>query len=605
MTSEKSIDDLVQEWLELDQNPETRSEIEALAEAGNTKELELRLRNRIQFGTAGLRSKLQAGFSRMNDLTVLQASQGLAAYVVKTLPDALNRGIVIGHDHRHHSYDFARLTACAFIHKGFRVYYYDKLVHTPLVPFGVDVLSAACGVMITASHNPAPDNGYKVYWSNGCQIIKPHDKGISRSIDENLTPWIWDKNLVDRSELVIRPIENVEEKYYRALARFADGYKVSQSLRIMYTPMHGVGLPYMEKAASILGAKTDVNFFSVPEQIMPDPDFPSIKFPNPEEPGALDLAMKRADERGIKIVLASDPDADRFSAAINITNKGWHQLSGDEIGILFAYFIYHTTKVGDKSKLAMINSTASSQILKAFAEKEGFHYEETLTGFKWIGNKAIDLEKEGYRVPFAYEEAIGYMIEGIHDKDGIGAGVMFIKLLCWIDAQDIFGSSSGSGSGSASPADDIDALLEIIYSKYGYFKNRNSYYISPEPAITAKVFKYIRNLKSNSDGSYTYPQEVGGRKITRWRDLTVGYDSSTSDHIPLLPVSKSSEMITFELDNIVRVTLRGSGTEPKLKVYVEARSDKSMDHAQSIADKVWDALDHEWLRPEETGLLRT
>ncbi|KAK9480495.1 hypothetical protein V1514DRAFT_325575 [Lipomyces japonicus] len=590
MAELKSIQDLANEWISLDQNPDTSNEIKSLVAANNIAELEKCLRNRIQFGTAGLRSKLQAGFSRMNELTVLQASQGLATYVERTVTNAKERGIVIGHDHRHNSLAFAQLTACAFITKGFKVYYYDKLVHTPLVPFGVEILSAACGVMITASHNPAPDNGYKVYWDNGCQIISPHDKGISKAIDENLVPWVWNKDLVNSSSLVERPLKQIEDAYFTVLAKLAGGKHIDPALKFVYTPMHGVGLPYALKATALVGASPGVNFFNFPEQSEPDPDFPTVKFPNPEEHGALDLPIKFADEHLISIVLASDPDADRFNAAVKGKNGKWVQLNGNEIGILFAYYIYQSKK--DKN-LAMLNSTASSRILSAFAEVEGFYYEETLTGFKWIGNRALELEKKGYVVPFAFEEAIGYMFEGLHDKDGISATLVFLKLVDW--ASSIFKD--------VPPAEGVLQLLNEIYLKYGYFESNNSYYVSLDPAVTERVFAGIRSIKNSEEGLYQYPETVGARKVTYWRDLTIGYDSSTPDHVPLLPVSKSSQMITCSLDDNVRITIRGSGTEPKLKVYIEAKSN-STDSAKAIARAVWHDLEKEWFKPDETGLLK-
>ncbi|KAK9376799.1 uncharacterized protein V1513DRAFT_438168 [Lipomyces chichibuensis] len=593
MASQKSIHELAEEWLSLDRNPDTRKEIEDLLAGNNVAELERRLRRRIQFGTAGLRAKLQAGFSRMNDLTVLQASQGLAVYVAQTVPDALEKGIVIGHDHRHHSYDFARLTACAFITKGFKVHYFDKLVHTPLVPFGVEALGAACGVMITASHNPGPDNGYKVYWSNGCQIIPPHDEGIAACIEQNLTPWVWDKDLVHGSPLVGRPLERVADQYYKVLGNLVQGTSINPAMRFVYTPMHGVGLPYAIRAAALIGAECDTNMFTVAEQAHPDPDFSTVKFPNPEEQGALDLAMKTSDGLGISLVLANDPDADRFSAAVKGADGKWMQLTGNELGILFAYFIFQTEP--DKSKIALLNSTASSQILRSFSDIEGFYYEETLTGFKWLGNRALELEKQGYKVPFAFEEAIGYMFHGLHDKDGIGAMLMFIKLLCWIE-ETISGNSMTRAQG-------IILCLEEIYSKYGYFEDKNSYYVSLDPAVTAGIFRSIRTMTPSESGEYRYPETVGSRNVTYWRDLTVGYDSSTPDNVPLLPVSKGSEMITCILDNSVRVTIRGSGTEPKLKVYVEAKS-ASREMSKQLAEEVWDDLEREWFKPRETGLLR-
>ncbi|KAK9473992.1 uncharacterized protein V1510DRAFT_413294 [Dipodascopsis tothii] len=628
MDAKQSISELAAEWLRLDQAADTRREIEALLAADNTAELERRLRKRITFGTAGLRAKMEAGFSRMNDLTVLQASQGLARYVEANVPDALARGIVIGHDHRHHSEDFARLTACAFLTAGFKVHFFDELVHTPLVAYATAALGAACGVMVTASHNPAADNGYKVYWSNGCQIVSPHDKGISAAIEANLEPWVWDYKLVETAAAVERPRTRIMDLYYGGLGRLAGGVCVGDATRVVYTPMHGVGLPYMERAAALLGAQVGTHVLPVPTQIVPDADFPTVRFPNPEEAGALDQAKAYADAQGVDVVLATDPDADRFAAAVRSSTGGWRQLTGNEMGILFAHYVWRTTPAARRSKLAMLNSTASSRVLQAFAAKEGFYCEETLTGFKWLGNRAITLEQQGYVVPFAFEEAIGYMFEGLYEKDGIGAALVFLKLVADLRTQ------------LAAPPDATDAdlvlqYLDEIYGKYGFFENNNSYYVSLDPAATQQVFRAIRSGKipgraDPADGlrfsqplspvstpaeqpptapadyerTYPYPKTVGARRVTYWRDLTEGYDSATADHVPQLPVSRSSEMITFALDGeAVRVTIRGSGTEPKLKVYIEATAPQK-DAARRMAAEVWDDLEREWFTPKVTGLLK-
>ncbi|KAK7693130.1 hypothetical protein QCA50_002696 [Cerrena zonata] len=212
-----SLTNAVQEWLRLDKNETTRQEVKALFDAANTAELERRMSTRIEFGTAGLRGRMEAGWARMNDLIVIQASQGLCAYVLKNVADAASRGVVIGHDHRHNSEKWAKLTAAAFIAKGMKVYLHKRLVHTPLVPFSVHKLHAACGVMITASHNPKQDNGYKVYWENAVQIIGPHDTGIADAIQANLEPITWDTTTLETSPLCINRTSEMTEEYFKAL----------------------------------------------------------------------------------------------------------------------------------------------------------------------------------------------------------------------------------------------------------------------------------------------------------------------------------------------------------------------------------------------------
>lgn len=243
-----SIESLAGSWLQLDQDPATRREIEFLQAQGATAELEERLRGRLIFGTAGLRAKNEAGFTRMNCVTVIQASQGLAAHILEQIPDARSRGVVIGHDARHNGNKFARLAAAAFVQKGIKVYWFDRFVHTPLVPFAVNELHAAAGVMVTASHNPAQDQGYKVYWENGCQIIPPVDRGIALAIDQNLEPISWDTTVVDGSHKLVEELSSaIVRAYVERVAKYIAPDRAVSFPPFVYTPMHGVGLPFLEE----------------------------------------------------------------------------------------------------------------------------------------------------------------------------------------------------------------------------------------------------------------------------------------------------------------------------------------------------------------------
>lgn len=577
------IKDLARHWLELDEDKSTVDEMSALLAQENTEELERRLRHRIAFGTAGLRGPMQAGFACMNSLTVMQASQGLAAYLLKTEADVKKRGVVIGRDARHNSEKFAKLTAAAFVAKGIKVWWYETPSHTPLVPFGVRELNAVAGVMVTASHNPAKDNGYKVYWSNGCQIIPPHDSGIAASIMENLEPVTWDTSVVDNPDLLVEgSLGLVQDKYYKAVfcTALPRGLHMdmSQDLRFVYTPMHGVGLPAMTRCAETLGLASQMTV--VEEQAQPDPDFPTVKFPNPEEKGALDLAMKTADRSSINLILASDPDADRLAVAEKVNGK-WHIFTGNQLGVLLGSYLFERYPASKpREKLAMLASTVSSRMLAALAKKEGFKFTETLTGFKWLGNVARDLTREGFDVIFAFEEALGYMIpQTVHDKDSISAaGVFLVATSTW--------SRQG-----LTPY----AMLQSLYRDLGYFEDANTYLVSPSPSVTSSVFTSIRAL------GHPYPPSIGSRKIVRWRDLTLGYDSKSEDHVPDLPVDTTSQMITCELDGGAVFTVRGSGTEPKIKLYIECQGTSS-DEAKQGANGILEDLLKEWFKPEENGL---
>ncbi|KAI9787709.1 MAG: Phosphoglucomutase-3 [Geoglossum umbratile] len=602
-----AVHELAVEWLRLDKDHTTRGEIQRLIDANDEDELEGRLRDRIAFGTAGLRARMEAGFSRMNSLTVIQASQGLATYVLGNVPLAASKGIVVGRDARHNSENFAKLAAAAFIAKGIKVWWYEDRVHTPLVPFGVFELGAAAGVMITASH-----------------IIPPHDAGIAASIQQNLEPISWNINAIDDSFLVEEVLDRVKRSYFAAVSALESIQGIDQyrdQPRFVYTPMHGVGLPYMTEAVKNLGLLEQM--IVVDEQAQPDPDFPTVRFPNPEEKGALDLACSVADRNHITTVIASDPDADRLAVAEKVDGK-WRQLTGNQLGVLLASHVISTYPPHRPlSKLAMLDSAVSTGMLRAMAVKEGFHFEETLTGFKWLGNTALQLRQRGYDAYFAFEEAIGYMFANvIPDKDSVSAGAVFLTAMSRWKARE-----------GLTPW----GKLQDLYRVYGFFQEANTYFVSPSPELTERIFSDIRHMAT------PYPDMLGKRRILRWRDLTEGYDSATGG-LPLLQVSKDSQMITCELEGQVKFTVRGSGTEPKIKgkqdplplprvlprvlprpsqrgrraavcaagrrreaddgtiVYIECQAD-SLVEARRDADAVLQDLAREWFRPELYGLV--
>lgn len=606
------IDGLVTQWLALDTNEQSRNEILDLQKNQQYLVLDLKLSKRISFGTAGLRSSMESGFAHMNDVTILQASQGLVKYLVD---QSMEKSIVIGYDHRFHSQRFAEITASVALTQNFKVYYLGAVdilspdsgsdavevlsaqrlyVHTPLVPFSIDFYGASAGVMVTASHNPAKDNGYKVYYGNGCQIIPPHDKGIAESIDSNLVPWdgAMDVSANFSQGRVSGQLVPVKEEVTREYLHQLHQKLVSNttlSYSFVYTPMHGVGLEIFDQVVGLFRFGPGHQVVAVDLQSQPDPSFPTVRFPNPEEHGALDLAMDLAEARGLELVVATDPDADRFSAAVKHQGQ-WRQLTGNEIGFLFAMYMVEQQQKTELSNVYLVNSTVSSQVLRSMAEIEGFHYEDTLTGFKWIGNKAIDLKKEGFSVPFGYEEAIGYMFSLVNDKDGISAAAVWLQLYQkWVVEQGI----------------SLIDKLAAGYLKYGWYKECNGYYKLQEVTKTDEIFGTIRQSYGASGSDY--PLAVGPFEVLSWRDLTVGYDSTTSDHIPRLPTDALSQMITATMrrpqsSDVVRFTCRGSGTEPKLKVYIEGQSAAGENEAAAVARRCWEALREEWFRPAANGL---
>ncbi|CAG7831113.1 unnamed protein product [Allacma fusca] len=556
-------------WMSWDKNETTRQELLSLG----VKDLEKRLLTRLNFGTAGIRGAMGAGFGRMNDLVIIQTSQGLATYAATEFRSDSNKSIVIGYDGRHNSKRFAELTAVAMIAKGFHVFLYSNVCPTPFVSFGVKHTNSFAGIMITASHNPKEDNGYKVYWSNSAQIISPHDKKIQAAIIDNQEPWpsAWDvSSLSDKSKLS-DTLNDVWSSYNELLKEklYDPNLCLTSPLIMTFTPMHGVGQIYMEKAFDVVGLKP---FISVAEQKDVDPDFPTVRFPNPEEgKSALNLAIRAAESGGSTLILANDPDSDRLAVAEKRASGIWKVFTGNELGALLGWWMILTRReLGDKSQCYLMSSTVSSKFIKSMAEKEGYAFMETLTGFKWMGNKAYELKSQGCDVCFAYEEAIGFMCgTSVLDKDGISAGVRLAEMANYLANQGLT----------------LEDKLTQLYKYYGYHISSTSYYLCFDPAITEKIFNGIRSRcnpeSSESILTLEIPKEISGGcnnscrnleiKAIAYRDLTIGYDSEQPDKKPVLPVSKSSQMITFVFDNSLVLTIRASGTEPKIKYYADFR----------------------------------
>jgi len=604
------------EYVSWDPNSYTKA---LVAEAMAKKDfvaLEKMLGKRLAFGTAGLRATMGPGYSCMNDLVVIQTSQGLAMYLEEQFGAevAHERGVAIGYDHRAtpnnaiSSKRFGLLTAAAFLHRGFKVYLMEKqgFVATPITAFCTLHKNCVAGVMVTASHNPKEDDGYKVYWANGAQIITPHDKNIAASILKNLKPWIkyddTDLDSVTSNNLCSDPTDEVADEYYTKAGKKLCFYREKHAMwaaqennpKIVYTAMHGVGNRWCKRSFENFDLQP---YTPVAEQCEPDPTFPTVEFPNPEEgAGALYLSMKTANEVGATIILANDPDADRLAVAERIANTDtnsvnaddWKVFSGNEIGILFAHWIWscyaNKSQDGiDGKNMYMLNSTVSSKMMRAMAVKEGFNYEDTMTGFKWMGNRTEQLENQGKQVLFSYEEAIGFCIGDIvRDKDGVVASAVFTEMVQYLKNEK-----------QITVTEHLDQLCQT----YGYFAQYNGYLFWNDQNTIDAIFSRLRN-----DGHYWL--RVGDYKIKHVRDLTgAGYDSEQQDGKPILPTS-SSNMITYTFENGCVATFRLSGTEPKLKYYFEL-SDNSLDKAKKRVEEMAKYVIEEMLEPSKNMLRKT
>ncbi|MHA5052708.1 phospho-sugar mutase [Streptomyces sp. SD15] len=497
-------------WLAEDPDTDTREELARLIDAKDVTELAARFSGTLQFGTAGLRGELGAGPMRMNRAVVIRAAAGLAAYLKKKgETDGL---VVIGYDARHKSADFARDTAAVMTGAGLKAAVLPRPLPTPVLAYAIRHLGAAAGVEVTASHNPPRDNGYKVYLGDGSQIVPPADAEIAAEIDA-----------ITSLTTVPRPDdgwETLDEGVLNAYLARTDAVLAQDSprtARTVYTAMHGVGTETLLAAFARAGFPQPV---LVAEQADPDPDFPTVAFPNPEEPGAMDLAFAKARETNPDLIIANDPDADRCAAAVK-DGADWRMLRGDEVGALLAT---HLVRRGARGTFA--ESIVSSSLLGRIAEKAGVPYEETLTGFKWIARV------EGLR--YGYEEALGYCVDpdGVRDKDGITAALLIAELASELKEQ----------------GRTLLDLLDDIAVEHGLHATDQLSVRVEDLSLIANAMRRLREQP---------PTHLAGLPITRSEDLTKGTDK--------LP---PTDGLRYTLDG-ARVIVRPSGTEPKLKCYLE------------------------------------
>ena len=529
--------DAAKAWASQDPDSETREELLSLIEAGDTAALESRMGARLDFGTAGLRGELGAGPNRMNRVLVAQAAAGIRDYVNENFKN--DASVVIGFDGRINSAVFARDSAEIFAAAGISTMLFDGVVPTPVLAFAGKHLNASAAIMVTASHNPPRDNGYKVYLggaNGGSQIISPTDKEIANKIRAIAASQTFDEIPKSSNYEIIG--DELRQAYVAETAALTGEIDNADALKIVYTAMHGVGWRITEDLFSAVGLPKP---YTVDAQLLPDGNFPTVAFPNPEEPGAMDLAFAKAREVGADLILANDPDADRLAIGVPDSNsaEGWRRLTGDEIGLLLGHQIAkRTVEEGRTGTLAC--SIVSSSALSKVARHFGLGYRETLTGFKWIS-----------KVPnliFGYEEALGYCVDPQRtpDKDGISASLIATALACELAAE----------------GKTITSHLAELGELYGHFATGQ---ISIRVTDLSVIANIMQNLRQNP------PAQIDG-VATDFKDLAIG----TADLGP-------TDGLRFDLADGRRVIVRPSGTEPKLKCYLQAIGESKVAAAAALA----------------------
>ena len=552
-----------EKWLkDFADDQETVQELKSIA--NDEKEIEDRFYTELSFGTAGMRGVLGAGMNRMNKYNVRRATKGLAGFL-KERPEEAKRGVVIAYDSRRFSAEFAKETALVLCAEGVKAYLFDALRPVPILSYAVRHLGAIAGIVITASHNPPEYNGYKVYGEDGAQVAPEVAAGITKWIRQTA---YTDCRLADEAEAkgsgLLQIIGNaeVDDDYIAAIKTLAISpellAKEGAKLNIVYTPLHGSGNVPVRRVLSEIGL---TNLAVVKEQEMPDPNFSTIKVPNPEDPGAYELAFKKAAEVGASVIFATDPDCDRLGVAVKDGGGEWHLLTGNQIGcVLLHYILSSLDKAGKLPKDgAAVKSIVSTSLANRICERYGVAMFETLTGFKFIGEKIQQFMDAGdHTFLFGFEESYGFLSSTfVRDKDGVNASLLVSEVACaCMDAGITL----------------YDRVQEI-FAEYGYYIEKVVSTTLPGKDGLARMKEIMSGLRAKP------PKEIGGLAVAAIRDYLKGTRESNGKTEPTgLP---ESDVLYFELEGGNWVCVRPSGTEPKIKLYVNA-NDRDRETAEKL-----------------------
>ena len=552
-----------EKWLkDFADDQETVQELKSIA--NDEKEIEDRFYTELSFGTAGMRGVLGAGMNRMNKYNVRRATKGLAGFL-KERPEEAKRGVVIAYDSRRFSAEFAKETALVLCAEGVKAYLFDALRPVPILSYAVRHLGAIAGIVITASHNPPEYNGYKVYGEDGAQVAPEVAAGITKRIRQTA---YTDCRLADEAEAkgsgLLQIIGNaeVDDDYIAAIKTLAISpellAKEGAKLNIVYTPLHGSGNVPVRRVLGEIGL---TNLAVVKELEMPDPNFSTIKVPNPEDPGAYDLAFKKAAEVGASVIFATDPDCDRLGVAVKDGGGEWHLLTGNQIGcVLLHYILSSLDKAGKLPKDgAAVKSIVSTSLANRICERYGVAMFETLTGFKFIGEKIQQFIDAGdHTFLFGFEESYGFLSSTfVRDKDGVNASLLVSEVACaCMDAGITL----------------YDRVQEI-YAEYGYYIEKVVSTTLPGKDGLARMKEIMSGLRAKP------PKEIGGLAVAAIRDYLKGIRESNGKTEPTgLP---ESDVLYFELEGGNWVCVRPSGTEPKIKLYVNA-NDRDRETAEKL-----------------------
>jgi len=547
----KQVTQKAEKWLSPAYDAETQAEVRRMLDNPDKTDLIESFYKDLEFGTGGLRGIMGVGSNRMNIYTVGAATQGLSNYLNKNFKDLQQISVVVGHDCRNNSRKFAEISANIFSANGIKVYLFENLRPTPEVSFAIRHLGCQSGIILTASHNPKEYNGYKAYWDDGAQVLAPHDTGI---IDEVSKITSAAEIKFEANPSLIQEIGEDIDKIYLDMVKTVsidpEAIRRHSDMKIVYTPIHGTGVILIPRALKMWGFD---NIIHVPEQDVVSGDFPTVVSPNPEEPAALSMALEKAKETDAELVMASDPDADRVGIACKDDKGNWVLINGNQTCLMYLYYII--TQYNKLGKMTgnefVVKTIVTTELIKVIADKNNIEMLDCYTGFKWIAREIRLLEGKKKYIGGG-EESYGFLAEDfVRDKDAVSACCLIAEVAAW--AKD---------NGKT-----LYELLQDIYVEYGFSKEKGISVVKKGKSGAEEIQQMMTNFRNNP------PKEMAGSPIVLWKDYKSLKQTDASGKVSDIDMPATSDVLQYFTADGSKVSVRPSGTEPKIKFYVEVKGE--------------------------------
>lgn len=561
----KQVTEKANKWLTPEYDEETRAAVQAMLDNEDKTDLIESFYKDLEFGTGGLRGIMGAGSNRMNIYTVGAATQGLSNYLKVAFSDLPEIKVVVGHDVRNNSRKFAEIVADIFSANGIKVYLFDSCRPTPEMSFAIRHLGCQSGVIITASHNPKEYNGYKAYWNDGAQMIAPHDVNTIKYVNEvKSVSEIKFKGDKSKIEIIGEEIDNIYLDKIKSLSLSPDAIKKHSDMKIVYTPIHGTGIKLIPKSLKNFGF---TNIIGVPEQEVESGDFPTVESPNPEEPSAMAMGIQKAKETGADIVMASDPDADRIGLVIRDNNGEYVLINGNQIQIIFLYYLI--TRNAELGKLTgneyIVKTIVTTETIKKIADANNIKMYDCFTGFKWIAN--VMRENEGKaRYLGGGEESYGFLAQDfVRDKDSVSAISLMAEIAAWAKEKGM----------------NMAEMVQNIYMTYGFSREKGISLVRKGKTGAEEIIEIMKQFRNNP------PKEIAGSTVVKIKDyLSLEEKDITTGNVTKLDMPATSNVLQFFTSDGTKVSVRPSGTEPKIKFYIEVHDKlESADQYQAVQDR--------------------